>query len=88
MQKIKELLHSPHIQIALATGASILILAYFSKRVLPQPIGYLPLAVPPFIATLYEALLQKYGRTGRLKTWYCITAILLATAIVIVSYMF
>jgi predicted histidine transporter YuiF (NhaC family) len=56
MQKLKELIKSPHIQIALATGVSIIVLAYFSKKILPEPIGYLPLAIPPFIATIYEAV--------------------------------
>jgi hypothetical protein len=37
MSKIKELIKSPHIQIALATGFSIIVMAYFSKRVLPKP---------------------------------------------------
>jgi len=60
MSKIKELIKSPHIQIALATGFSIIILAYFSKRIFPEPIGYLPLAIPPFIATIYEGVIGKY----------------------------
>ena len=56
MKKNLALLKSPHIQIALATGLSIIVLAYFSKNILPEPIGYLLLAIPPFIATIYEAV--------------------------------
>jgi hypothetical protein len=86
MQKLKELIKSPHIQIALATGISIIALAYFSKRILPEPIGYLPLAIPPFIATIYEAVVNKYKNKKITTTWYWVAAILLATALVIVLY--
>jgi hypothetical protein len=83
MSKIKELLKSPHIQIALATGISIIVLAYFSKRVLPEPIDYLSLAIPPFIATVYEAVINKYKDSWITTTWYWVVAIFLATALVI-----
>lgn len=83
MQKIKELLKSPHIQIALATGVSIIALAYFSKRVLPEPIGYLPLAIPPFIATIYEAVAAKHKNKKIATTWYWVATIFGATTLVI-----
>lgn len=83
MLKIIEFFKSPHIQISLATGFSIIVLAYFSKKVLPEPIGYLPLALPPFIAVLYESVLGKYENSKICTTWYWIVAILLATALVI-----
>jgi predicted histidine transporter YuiF (NhaC family) len=86
MQKLKELLKSPHIQIAFATGVSIVVLAYFSKRVLPEPIGYLPLAIPPFIATIYEAVTAKHKNKKITTTWYWVVAILITTAIVIIYY--
>ena len=87
MALLKESLRSPHIQIALATGASIIIMAYFSKRILAEQIDYLPLANPPFIATIYEVLSAKYKDSKILKTWYWISAIFLATAIIIIAYM-
>ena len=86
MASIKENIKSPHIQIALATGAIIIIMAYFSKRVLPEPIGYLPLAIPPFITTIYESLSSRYKQAKLLKTWYWVLAIFVATFIVILSY--
>jgi len=52
MSKVKDFFKSPHIQIALATGFSIIVMAYFSKRILPRPIGYLPSAIPPFPESL------------------------------------
>lgn len=86
MKKLIELIKSPHIQIALATGVSIIVLAYFSKRVLPEPIGYLPLAIPPFIATIYEAVVSKHKNKKITTTWYWVVAILVATALVIMIY--
>ncbi len=87
MTKLKELIKSPHIQIALATGVSIIIMAYVSKRLLSEPIGYLSLAIPPFIATIYEAIFNKYKDSKICTTWYWIVAIFIATASVIVIHM-
>jgi hypothetical protein len=83
MKKTKEFFKSPHIQIALATGISIIVMAYFSKRVLAEPIAYLPLAIPPFIATIYEAVLKKYENSWISKTWYWIVLIFISTFLVI-----
>jgi hypothetical protein len=84
MSKIKDFFRSPHIQIALAVGLSIIIMAYFSKRILPEPLSYLSMAVPPFIATIYEGFSSKYKNSKYFKTWYWITAIFIATAAVII----
>lgn len=83
MSKVRNLLKSPHIHISLATGISILILAYFSKKILPEPIDYLPLAAPPFIMTVFEAILAKHKGKKITTTWYWVVAILIATALVI-----
>ena len=82
--KLKEFFKSPHIQIALATGVSIVIMAYFSKRVLSEPIGYLPMAIPPFIALVYENVLNKFKKKKIATAWYWVIAILVATAVIII----
>jgi hypothetical protein len=87
MSKFKELAKSPHIQISLATGISIIVLAYYSKRVLPKPIDYLLLAFPPFLAVIFEALLDKYKDSRICTTWYWAVGILVATALVILFHM-
>lgn len=87
MLKIKEFFHSPHIQIALATGFSIIVLAMFSKKILPTPIGYLSLAIPPFIAAMFELLYEKYKDTKFLTPWFWITAVLISTAIIILLHL-
>ena len=88
MSKIKEFFKSGHIQVALAAGASIVILAYFSKRVLPKPIGKLSLSGPPFLMAIYESLVttKKYKNKSWMKSICWITAILLATALVILLH--
>ena len=87
MSKFFEFLKSPHILMALATGISIIVLAYFSKRVLPQEIGYLPSALPPFIMVIYESLLQKYKDRPFLNVWYWILGIFVITLIVILIHL-
>jgi len=87
MEKIKEFFKSPHIQIALTTGVSIVIMAYFSKRVLSEPIGYLPMAIPPFIALVYENVLNKFKKKKIATAWYWVAAIFIATIFIIMLQM-
>jgi len=86
MSKLKEIIKSPHVQIALATGISIIVMAYFSKRILPKPIGYLPTAIPPFLMVVYEALLERYKTKKICTTWYWVVAIFSTTALIIILY--
>lgn len=88
MSKLKDFIKSPHIQIALATGVSIVVMAYFSKHVLPKPIGYLPMAIPPFIALVYENVLNKFKKKKVATAWYWVIAIFLATALIILLHSF
>lgn len=83
MSKIIQLIKSPHIQIALTTGICIIILAYFSKRILPKPIGYLPSAIPPFLMVIYEVVKGKHKEQKITKVWYWIAAIFSTTALAI-----
>jgi hypothetical protein len=83
MSKIKDIIRSGHVQIAMATGISIIVMAYVSKRVLPEPIPYLHLAIPPFMMTIYEGLAGNEKYTTYCRAWFWIVAIFVATAIVI-----
>lgn len=75
---------SPHIRIALAAGACIIIIAVFSKRILSHPIDYLPAAIPPFLMVVFEALYSK-NKNGRYsKPGYWIAAIFFSTAVIII----
>ena len=84
MSKFTELIKSPHIKIAAATGVSIIILAYFSKRILNQPLSNLELAVAPFVAFIYELLLNKHNGSNLLKPLYWVIGIFLITFILII----
>lgn len=86
MAKFKELLSSHHIQLALATGVSIIVLAYVSKRVLAQPMNTLAQAFPPFLAVVAEGVISRYPSSKFSKTWHWVLAILLATVLVITAY--
>lgn len=88
MSKLKEFFLSPHIQIALATGISIVVLAYVSKKILDEPMENLTLAIAPFIAMLYELLFNKHHDSKYLKPLYWIIAIFFVTALVILYYLF
>ena len=44
------------------------------------------MAVPPFVATVFETLLGKYPESKYMKTWYWVVAVLVATAIVILLH--
>lgn len=87
MSKFKELAKSPHIHIALATGFSIVIMAYVSKKILLEPMDTILLAIPPFFMVLYEIFAGSLKKSRFFKTWYWITAILLSTSIIIFIYM-
>lgn len=84
--KVNETVRSPHVQIALATGVSIIVMAYASKRLLPEPIGYIPLAIPPFLMTVYESVAKRYPDSSICTTWYWIAAIWISTALIILFY--
>jgi len=88
MLRIKNFFKTPRIQVALAIGFSIIITAYFSKKVLPEELSYLEKAFPPFIGVIYELFLEKYKESKIFTTWYWIVAILLSTALIIMFHMF
>jgi len=74
-----------HIVVALATGISIVVMAYASKRLMTEPIRDLWLGIPPFIMVLYEGV-QSHPKTVRLRrtpvsVW--VIAIFVATAAVV-----
>jgi len=62
-------------------------LAYFSKKILTEPIGFLSVAIPPFIATVYESLSSKYNHLKIFKKGYWLLAILLSTLLIIILHL-
>jgi hypothetical protein len=87
MKKLKDFIKSPHIQIALVTGICIIIIAWFSKRILAEPISYVQAAIPPFLMALYEGFSVRFKDKKIFTTWYWITAIILSTLLIIAIHM-
>jgi len=87
MSRFRELIGSHHIHLALATGASIIALAYVSKRVLTEPIHELAQALPPFVAVVGEGVIGRYPKSRFARTRYWVLAILITTALIIAVYL-
>jgi hypothetical protein len=83
VSKLAKTLRSGHVHISLATGISILGMAFASRWLLPEPIPYLHLAAPPFLMTIYEALVSKKKYKRYTKSSYWVIGILAATLLVI-----
>ncbi len=86
MSKVRDFFKSPHIQIALAIGFSIIVLAYVSKRILSEPMGKIALAIPPFIGTIFEIMLGRYKESKICTAWYWVVAILASTGLIILFH--
>lgn len=76
----------PVLRMALAVGCSILVMSWFSKHVLPRPIGYLPGAFPPLLGALYEIARRRYPGRPIAESGYWVAAILVATALVVAAH--
>ena len=87
MASLTRKIKSPHIQLGFAVGMSILALATASRWLLPEPMGYLSQAFPPFLAVVYEVVYNKRPNSRLSAAWYWVVAILLATALVIGIHM-
>ncbi len=86
MSRFREKMRSPRAQIAAVAGASVLVLAAASRWLVPEPIGYLSLAFPPFLAVVYESVCSKRAESRICTTWYWLLAIAAATVLVIVLH--
>jgi hypothetical protein len=83
MKTVKEFFAHPIIQTALVLGASIIILAYFSKRVLAEPLKNWELGLPGFLAVLFQGFAKKYESSRFSRPWIGMLIIVLATILVI-----
>jgi len=83
MNKETEIDGSRLILLACVTGFTIILMAWFSKKILPEPLSYLELALPPFLATLGEGMLQHEKTRPHVRTWHVIAVVLLSTAAII-----
>ncbi len=88
MSKIKKYFQNDEIQLSFGLGICILLLAYCSKSIFPEPISYLENATPGIVFLFYEVVKgskkieYKYKRP---LLWN--TLMVLASAIIIVKEM-
>ena len=84
--KIRDFFRSGHIQVSLALGFSIIVLAYVSKRVLDLPMRSIYLSITSRIMAGYEAVanIKKYERYARPVYW--VLAILSVTLVIILLH--
>ena len=81
---VKEFFSHPIIQTALVAGASTVILAYFSKRVLDVPLRKWELGLPALLLALFQGL-AAYRKSSRFShAWIGMLVIALSTVIVII----
>jgi len=81
----KRFWRSGHIQVALATAVSIIILAIASRRLMSRPISDLYVAIPPFLMSLYEGFQRSPKASFLKKTWVWVAGIVLVTLVIIAA---
>lgn len=82
-QSVKDFFAHPIIRMALALGASTVVLAYFSKRVAAEPLMHWELGLPAFVASLFQGFAVRRKSSRFSRTWIGILLVVLATAVVI-----
>lgn len=85
MNKTTEIFKSHHVQIALLSVISIILIALFSKWDLEKPINLLVLLVPVLIELAYEYIVTKHSESKIASFWIWVSLILLVTLIFILA---
>ena len=85
MKKLLAFIKNDHIQAACVSGACIIILAVFFKKIMHEPVPSLAAAVPALIFAFWEAAKAKVTKEMWSRVWTWNLLILLATEIIIVK---
>ena len=88
MGKIAEFFKNQHIQFACVSGACIIILAVFFKRIMHEPVPNLAGAAPGLIFAVAEAIILKAKKGILSKVWFWSAVVLLTTAVIILKRLF
>lgn len=85
MNALLEFIKNDQIQLATASGACIIILAVFFKKIMHIPVPFLEASLPGFMFCIYEATRKKGASTGRIwsKPWLYAALMFLVTGLVI-----
>lgn len=84
---IKEFFQSKHIQLALVSGVSIIALAYFSKRVLEEPVDKLYMSIPALLVTMGEGFISKKTSAWYTNVYLWMAAVAASTILIIVLHL-
>jgi len=90
MNKIIDFFKNDHIQVALGTGACILILSFFFKKVMQTQISGLESALLGLALAVFEAVRAKKGSVDRfwVKPWFWNLTMLAIVGLVIVRRLY
>ena len=84
MKVVRDFFSHPIIQTALVLGACTIALAYFSKRVLAEPLSNLELGLPALLAMVFQGL-TSYRKTRIFyRPWIGMLIIAVTTALIII----
>lgn len=76
------------ILVALATGISIVAMAFVSKRVLAEPIRPMYFAVPPLLMSAYEYLAHRQkGRFLSSSAFWAVTILVVTALLLLLNWM-
>ena len=84
---IKEFFQAKPIQLALVSGASIIALAWVSKRVLPEPMRKLYMSIPALMVFMGGGLMGMKKKSWYTNINYWMIAIAMATILIIVLHL-
>jgi len=87
LEWLNEFIRARHIQIPLVTGASMIVLAYVSKRVLPEPMKNIYITIPGLFLVGAEAVLGLKKNAWYTNINYWIFAAVLATSLIIILHL-
>lgn len=84
MKTVKEFFAHPLIQMALVLGAITIVLAYFSKRILAEPLRNWELGLPAYLAVLFQGFVKTRPDSRFSRTWIGILIMVIAGVLVVV----
>lgn len=87
LEPLKEFIQSKHIQIALVTGVSLIVLTFISKRVLSAPMKNIYISIPGLIMVAAEGVLGLKKNAWYTNQYPWIISAVLATGLIIVFHL-
>jgi hypothetical protein len=87
LESLKEFIRSKHIQLALVTGVSLIVLTFVSKRVLSAPMENIYISIPGLIMVAAEGVLGLKKKAWYTNQYLWIISAVLATSLIVVLHL-